>query len=410
MAEEAIKIVVLGGGYAGVMAAVRIAGKTQRQNRQNTTVTLVSGLDRFVERPRLHEQAAGAKLNGRPLAEMVAGTKARFVQGWARAIRADDGDVLLETKHGAVTLPYDYLIAALGSHVDRDTVDGVDEHAYTLDSFGPMAAAPLQERLQAPGDAAFRLIVVGGGATGIEAAAQFKSAHPQAIVTLVTRGEAGAFKGARIRQHVREALAVQRIAVAEQRPVTAVEAGGVVTATGTLPADVVVWAGGFRASSLAKEAGVRVNARNQIVTDPFLRSLTHPEIFAVGDMAAPLEEPGAPMRMSLFTALVSGAQAADNIVAVLKGQTPRPLSFAWYGQAIALGPNDAVGFATYPADTPVGPVYRGRTAVTLRRFFVWYLKAALELERRLPGFFFWNGKRRYARLQGRRRSQTAYQA
>jgi NADH dehydrogenase FAD-containing subunit len=182
------------------------------------------------------------------------------------------------------------------------------------------------------------------------------------------------------------------------------------TAIGALPADVVVWAGGFAASPLAKDAGICVNARNQIVADPFLRSVTQPEIFSAGDMAAPLEEPGAPMRMSLFTALVSGAQTADNIVAAIKGKEPQPFSFAWYGQAIALGPNDAAGFATYPADTPVGPVYRGRTAVALRRFFVWYLKAALELERRFPGFFFWNGRGRYARQQNRRRSEAACQA
>jgi hypothetical protein len=82
-------------------------------------------------------------------------------------------------------------------------------------------------------------------------------------------------------------------------------------------------------------------------------------------------------------------------VAHIKGKTPQPLSFAWYGQAIALGPKDAVGFATYPADVPIGPVYRGKTAVAMRNFFVWFLKAVLECERRFPGFLFWNGNLDY---------------
>ena len=59
MAKEITKIVVLGGGYAGVMAALRIAGKSKRLK---TAVTLISGLDYFVERPRLHEEATGTVL------------------------------------------------------------------------------------------------------------------------------------------------------------------------------------------------------------------------------------------------------------------------------------------------------------------------------------------------------------
>ena len=112
------------------------------------------------------------------------------------------------------------------------------------------------------------------------------------------------------------------------------------------------------------------------------------------------------MRMSLFTALVSGAQAADNVARDIKGQEQRPLSFAWYGQGIALGPGDAVGFATYPADVLVGPVLRGKPAVVVRNFFVWFLKTALELERRFPGFLFWNGRKRYAGQKKRRQQQV----
>src|SRR5688572_13487075 len=83
MTTQPIKIIVLGGGYSGVIAALRLAGRTKRLD---TTITLVSALDYFVERPRLHEQATGMTSTHRPLAQMLRGTRVHFVQGWATAI------------------------------------------------------------------------------------------------------------------------------------------------------------------------------------------------------------------------------------------------------------------------------------------------------------------------------------
>ena len=102
------------------------------------------------------------------------------------------------------------------------------------------------------------------------------------------------------------------------------------------------------------------------------------------------------LRMSLLTAVTMAAHAADNLSHHLKGKAQRPLSFAYYGQGIALGPNDAVGFNAFPADKPIGPIFRGRLAVWIRAFFVWLILYILEVERRWPGFYFWLGQGRYA--------------
>jgi hypothetical protein len=91
-----------------------------------------------------------------------------------------------------------------------------------------------------------------------------------------------------------------------------------------------------------------------------------------------------------------GAHAADNLVSRLKDQPQKPLSFAYYGQGIAMGPDDAVGFAGYPAEAVTGPILRGRLGVWVRNFFVWLLFFILDVERRWPGFYFWLGKGRYA--------------
>jgi len=396
------KIIVLGGGYAGIMAAVRLAGKTKRLD---AAVTLVNGLDHFVERPRLHEQATGTPLPKRPIVDMLRGTGAEFLQGWVTAIEPEQQVVLVQTEAGQQRLGYDKLVYALGSRVERHSVPGVAEHAFTLDPYGQSTTGALAQRLAACGDRPFQAVVVGGGATGLEAATQIKARYPRSRVSLVTQGQAGAFKGAHVQRHIKEALHEQEITIYEHRQVSRVVASGVQCGSAQIPADLIIWAGGFTASPLAEAAGLRVNARRQILVDPYLRSLSHPTIYAVGDSACPVEEPGAPWRMALFTALVSGAQAADNIVAQLKGASPRPLSYAWYGQGIALGLEDAVGFAAYPNDAAWRFVLRRKLAVRVRNFFVWYLGAALELERRFPGFFFWNGKKRYQR-QRRQRQQS----
>ena len=66
-----------------------------------------------------------------------------------------------------------------------------------------------------------------------------------------------------------------------------------------------------------------------------------------------------------------------------------------------LGPNDAVGFNTYPADRPAGPLFRRKFALRLRNFFVKFLVTTLELERRFPGFLIWTGQWRYDRQRRR---------
>jgi len=403
MTTQTINIIILGGGYSGVMAALRLASKTKRLD---TTVTLVNALEHFVERPRLHEQATGMVPTNRSIAHMLRGTKARFVQGWVTAIDPAQQCVHAQTTHGEQQLAYDYLVNALGSRVNRHLIPGVHDHALTLDPYGDLTIEALKSKLTASGKNAFRVVVVGGGATGVEAATQVKGRYPHSEVSIVTQGEVGAFKGARVQKHITAALREQSIAIYENAGVNRVEQAGVVLDSGRIPADVIIWAGGFVASPLAREAGLRVNAQNQVLVDPYLRSLSHPNIYAVGDAASPVEEPGVPTRMSLFTALVSGAQAAENIAAEMKGQSPQPLSFVWYGQGIALGPHDAVGFGTYPADVAWPLILRRMLAHKIRDFFVWYLGAALELERRLPGSFYWNGKNRYAQQKRRQKQET----
>lgn len=403
--ENKTKIVIIGAGYAGMMATLRLSGKTRGQN---VTITLINGVDVFIQRPLLHQVATNQDVPQKPIAEMLCGHAVHFVQGWVTALDPQQRLITVKTPEGLEQVGYDYLVYALGSVVDRESVPGVASHAYVLDPAGERGTVALRQKLQAIGNTTQRVVVVGSGPTGIEAATEISSFYPNLRVNLVTNGVFGAFKNKRVEQHLRQAFHAQGLQIYEQSPVREVKADEIVLSTGdTIHYDVLLWAGGFRTLPLARQAGLAVNPqRGQILVDPFLRSISHSDIYAVGDACDPVEDPGVKMRMSLLVAITSGAQAADNLVAQIKNQAQQPLSFGYYGQAISLGPNDAVGFGTTLDDQPFPLIFRGRLAVRMRAFFVWLLLYTLELERRMPGFYFWIGKGRYAAAKRRQVKQS----
>lgn len=405
MNERKIKVLILGGGYAGIMAAVRLAGRAKKE--LDLEISLVNGLDHFVERPLLHHETVGIIQEKTPIRQMLRGTGVQFIQGWVTGLDANLKEVIVSSNESAFKLGYDYLIYALGSSANRQSIPGAAEFAYALDPFGQHASADLAGELAQFKNKPGRVAIIGGGPTGVETAAEIKSAYAHLQVHLVSEGRIGAFKGEKVFGHISQALYEQGIFLHEKRRVTAISSRRVHFAAEYLDADIIIWAGGFTAPALAGQAGVSTNDRRQILVDPTLRSISHPAIFAAGDAAMTLEEPGAPMRMSLYVAVVSGAQAADNLAALLQGQAPRPLSYAWYGQGIALGREDAVGFLTYPAGELSGPILRGKTAVKIRNFFVRLLGASLEIERRFPGSIWWNGRGRYARQRAQRKSKSS---
>jgi NADH dehydrogenase FAD-containing subunit len=290
---------------------------------------------------------------------------------------------------------------------DRQTVPGVAEYAYTLAPSGPLSAEALREMLPSVQKKHGQVVVCGGGATGIETAAEVATAYPNITVRLLTQGSFGQFLGKAVANSIRRSLTRLGVEIIDYTTVTAVRAHSIVTDQGSeILCDMCLWMGGFVAPPLAREAGLEVNERNQIVVDPYLRSISHPEIYAIGDAAYPREIPGAPVRMSAVTATIMGAQGADSLSASLLGKAPKPFSFAYLGQGIALGRHNAIGFNNYPNDKSIPPYFTGWLGYQVREIFVRYLAAAPRLERHWPGLFVWPGKRRYERALQRQQAKA----
>ncbi|MFD7665711.1 NAD(P)/FAD-dependent oxidoreductase [Streptomyces sp. NPDC059788] len=351
-------LVVLGAGYAGLVAAKGAARRLRRHG--GVRITLVNASSRFVERVRLHQLAAGRPLRDLPLHTLLAGTGIELVVARATAIDAAARTVRLDTAPYALT--YDTLVYALGSTADTTTVPGAAEHTSAVATH--QDAARLRARTA---DTWGPLAVAGAGLTGIETAAELAEAHPGRTVHLVTQGQLGPGLSERGRRYLRTALGRRGVDLREHTRVREVAAHGLVLADGgELPADTVVWTAGFRVPGLARAAGFAVDDRGLVAVDPTLRSLSHPEVFAAGDAVAAYGPGGVASRMSCQTGLPMGAYVARSVAASLTGRTPDPLRLRYVWQNISLGRHDGLTQFTRPDDSPVGAVLTGRASARFK--------------------------------------------
>ncbi|OKK10079.1 NAD(P)/FAD-dependent oxidoreductase [Streptomyces sp. CB02400] len=352
------RIIVLGAGYAGAVAAGRLA---KRLRREDVAITLVNAEPDFVERVRMHQLAVGQELRPRPLGEMFAGTGVEPVVAKVTGVDADRRTVTVtDDTGGSERLTYDTLVYALGSGWDTRGVPGAAEHAHEIAS--RPGALRLRERL-AGLDAGRSVVVVGGGLTGLEAATEIAESRPDLDVSLAARGELGDWLSAKGRRHLRKVVDGLGITVHEQTSVTAVGADHVTTADGrSLPAAVTLWTTGFAVHPLAGATTLETTGTGRIVVDGTMRSLSHPEVYAIGD-AALVQGPGdKPLRMSCASGVPTAWQAADTIAARLTGGKLPNTPMRYFNQCISLGRKEGLIQYVTADDRSVDVALTGRLA------------------------------------------------
>ncbi|MGW2816107.1 NAD(P)/FAD-dependent oxidoreductase [Streptomyces sp. NPDC001415] len=350
------RIIVLGAGYSGAIAAGRLA---RRLYREEVAVTLVNAEPDFVERVRLHQLAAGQYLRPRPFAEMFAGTGVEVKLAQVTAVDADRRTVAVTAADGAEELSYDTLVYALGSEWNDQGVPGAAEHAHQIAS--RPGALRLRERL-AGLDAGQSVVVVGGGLTGIEAATEIAEARPDLDVALAARGGLGDWLSPKGRRHLRKVFGGLGITVHEHTAVTGVEADRVITADGTFPAAVTVWTTGFAVHPIARATTLEVTGTGQIVVDATMRSVSHPQVYAIGDAAMAMGPGDKPLRMSCASGTPMAWQAADAIAARLTGGKLPNMPLRYFNQCISLGREEGLIQYVTADDRAVRAALTGRLA------------------------------------------------
>ncbi|MFI6283352.1 NAD(P)/FAD-dependent oxidoreductase [Streptomyces sp. NPDC051018] len=334
------RIVILGAGYAGAYVAGNLA---RRLSPADTEITVVNGEPDFIQRLRLHQLAAGRQIRAPKLADVFAGTAIRLRLARVTAVDPERRVVALADDEGGGELGYDTLVYALGSHVADHGVPGVAEHAF--DVTGRPSALRLRERLDSlgrRGDGG-SVLVVGDGLTGIETATEFAESRPGLSVTLIAHGELGARLSPGARGHLRRACERLGITVLEHTTVETVEATRVLCADGTAVAsDATVWTAGFEVNPIAAAGGLEVTENGRIVVDRTLRSLSHPEVYAVGDSVHAIGDNGLPLPMSCGSAGSTGRQATAAIVGRLTGRKVPHIKLVYTFNHISLGRRDGM--------------------------------------------------------------------
>lgn len=348
------RILVLGAGYAGAVAAGTLA---RRLRPDDARITLVNAAPDFVERVRMHELAVGRTLRHRPLETMFARTGVDLVIDRVARLDAEARQVSLA---GGDDLGYDSLVLALGSIPSPPAAEVAGAR---IRSVGSREEALRLRRDLATLPAGSRVSVVGAGLTGLETATEIAESRPDLAVTLLTAGRVGTGLSARAVRHLRSVLARLGIEVHEGERVEAADGEQVRTADGrSRPADLIIWSSGFTPTPLAGAGGLETHADGRVLVDRTLRSRSHPEVLAVGDAAWARGPGGEPLRMSCASGIPMGWQAAETLVAELHGREAPRVPLGYVTQCLSLGRRDGLIQPVRPDDTARAGALTGRAA------------------------------------------------
>ena len=312
----------------------------------------------------MHQLAVGQDLTPRPFGEMFAGTGVELKLAKVTAVDVDRKTVAVIDANGTEELEYDTLVYALGSGWNDQGVPGVAEHAHQIAS--RPGALRLRERL-AGLEAGQPVVVVGGGLTGVEAATEIAEARPDLDVALAARGGLGDWLSPKGRGHLRKVFGKLGITAHEHAAVTAVEADRVTLADGqAVPAAVTVWTTGFAVHPIAQATALEVTGTGQIVVDATMRSVSHPDVYAIGDAAMAMGPGDKPLRMSCATGTPMAWQGADALAARLTGGKLPKTPLRYFNQCISLGRKEGLIQYVTADDRSVRAALTGRFAAVYK--------------------------------------------
>ncbi|MBO9855132.1 FAD-dependent oxidoreductase [Xanthomonas sp. A1809] len=365
------KLVVVGGGVAGLEIATRLAGR--RSGDRRLSVTLIDRETAYVWKPMLHTIAAGTSDAGMQQTVYAAHALShgfRFEYGEAvsvdRKLRqihlaalAFEGEEVVPER----TIDYDTLVLAVGSRANDFGTPGVAEHCESID--GRSDAIAFNDRLRVEllkavvAASPLTVGIVGGGATGVELAAELV----QVAGVAERYGIAGALN------HLRVVLIEsgprllgpfpERVAMAAQRKleqlgievrtgtrVTAADEGGFTLGGGQLvPAGLKVWAAGVKAPPLLDMlADMERTHSGQLIVGPTLAAPGDPHIYALGDCAAAhLLGHDGPVPTTAQAASQHASYLSRHLPALIAGKKAPSATYRDFGGLVSLGGFDAYG-------------------------------------------------------------------
>jgi pyridine nucleotide-disulfide oxidoreductase family protein len=285
------QLILLGGGHAHVQLLKDLA----HQPLPGMAVTLVSPHARQLYSGMVPGVVAGhysleqASIHLAPLAQ-AAGV--RLLEDAAAALDTNANAVTL---HSGTRLGYDLISLDTGSVMHADTLPGAAQHALLVRPIETFVQG-LDLLLARATQSALSVVVVGGGAAGVElalalqhrfSAAQPVSATARSSVVLLTGGGAPLFGySAGVMRRAARVLAQRGVAVVPQACAQLTAHHAVLSGGALLPCDAAVLATGAQAPRWLQGSGLSLDERGFVQTGATLQSRSHANVFAVGDVAS----------------------------------------------------------------------------------------------------------------------------
>jgi NADH:ubiquinone reductase (H+-translocating) len=355
------RVLILGGGFGGV-------GAMQKLKDAEADVVLVDKNDYHTFQPLLYQLATGlleTNAVGHSLRDLaqrqdnvtVHKATATFVDFDKREVHFDE--ISPES--------YDYLVIGFGAEVNFFGTGGAAEHAFPM--YTPTDAMRLKNHVlttweQADrdpsliDDGALNVVVVGGGPTGVETAGALAELYrgdfakdyrgiPQekARIILVEAGpELFPMFKEKLRTYTEKALTKRSVEVRVGEAVASVAPTRVTLKSGEeLAAHTLVWGAGLQGNALVQSLGLELERGNRIGVGPDLAVADHPEVYAVGDIAAITDaRTEHPLPQLGSVALQSGEHAGETIARRIAGKEPKPFKYRDKGTMATIGRGAAV--------------------------------------------------------------------
>lgn len=375
------RIVIVGGGAGGLALATQLGKRLGR--KKQAEVTLVDSARTHVWKPLLHQLAAGSFDTHAEEIEFLAQARwncFRFRLGCLVGIDREKKTVQLSASYDetgmeitpAQELGYDTLVIAVGSQTNDFGTLGAAEHTIKLDS--PRAAKRFNDRLineciraqsvpRVPGMGRLTVTIVGGGATGVELAAELHAAarvlanfgldhiHPEKDLQIVLVEAAPRLLSQlpeRLSESAVRELRKLAIEVHTNEKVVECTADAVKMASGkVIRSMLTVWAAGVKAADFLKTLGgekpLETNRLNQLVVNGNLQTTTDPSIYAFGDCAACQQPDGTWVPPRAQAAYQQAMYLVKAMPKLMKGQSVAPFVFRDQGSLVSLSEYSSVG-------------------------------------------------------------------
>ena len=349
-------VVVVGAGFAGLSATAELA-------KEGFRVTLINRHPYNTFQPLLYQVATGGLNAGdvtyslRYFAARHRGV--RFRRATVTGIDHDAQEVLCDD---GVRVGYDYLCLATGITTNHFGIPGAAE--YTMSMYTRADALKVRDTIfgsmeiiagmSSPNTGAFTIVVVGGGATGVEMAGQLAELKTEALpvtypelnparvhVVLVEMGDAllAPFEDS-LRQYALKELVKRGVDVRLKTAITEVHPDRVDFKDGTtLPVDLVIWAAGVSGSPVLRDWGIPIGRGGRIEVNSDLRVIGHENVFALGDASLTVDNP---LPQLAQPAIQTGKFAADQIARLHRGLETETFKYFNKGTMATIGRGDAV--------------------------------------------------------------------